>query len=91
MRSRCRNVRAGVGVSGVGKFISSKVLRLWNFAKNDHKNVKLAHQPLENTPPASLPTNSALNHILVFLQLRIFLFSVADKGEPEGEQRPSQL
>ena len=26
----------------MGKFISSKVLRLWNFAKNDHKNVKLA-------------------------------------------------
>lgn len=42
MRGMCRNVRAGEGVSGVGKFISSKVLRPWNFAKNDHKNVKLA-------------------------------------------------
>lgn len=27
---------------GVGRFISSKVLKPWNFAKNDHKNVKLA-------------------------------------------------
>lgn len=36
------DARAGEGVSGVGKFISSKVLRPWNFAKNDHKNVKLA-------------------------------------------------
>ena len=38
----CKNVGAGEGVSRVGKFISSKVLRPWNFAKNDHKNVKLA-------------------------------------------------
>ena len=36
------DARAGVGVSGVGKFIGPKVLKLWYFAKNDNKNVKLA-------------------------------------------------
>ena len=122
----------GVGVSGVGKFIGSKVLRLWYFAKSDHKNVKLAslkqchfyaqhkipepkyfHEPLQASPsrihpppPPTNSTNSLTNpgnecslaaplhkHLHSFHTCFSLsdLFSVADKGESEGEQRPSQL
>ena len=126
------DARAGVGVSGVGKFIGSKVLKLWYFAKSDHKNVKLAslkqchfyaqhkisepkyfHEPLQaspsrihpprlqHTPQTHSPTleNTCWLAAPLHKHLHSFhtcfslsdLFSVADKGEPEGEQRPSQL